>query len=88
MKYFKDLEYMLRMVIKTFKVRMTRLQKVLVSVLLVIGFVALAKYQFSLVEAVVFGWKVTCWMAFSELIMPAIGHAYLAKAIWCDVPEV
>lgn len=88
MKYFRDLEYALRMAIKTFNVRLTRLQKVLVSVLLVIGFVALAKYQFSLVGAIIFGWKVTSWMALSELIMPAIGHAYLAKAIWCDVPEV
>lgn len=88
MKYFKDLEYALQMVIKTFKVRLTRLQKILISILLAIGFVALAKYQFSLVGAVVFGWKVTSWMAFSELIFPAIGHVYMAKAIWCDAPEV
>ena len=40
MKYFRDLEYALRMAIKTFNVRLARLQKVLISVLLVIGFVA------------------------------------------------
>lgn len=88
MKYFKDLEYALQMAIKAFGVKLTRLQKILISILLVIGFVALAKYQFSLVGAVVFGWKVTSWMALSELVFPAIGHAYMAKAIWCDVPEV
>lgn len=63
---------------------LTKTEKVIVSLLIILLFANFIKFEFSLVGVTVFGYVVTQWMAFSELITPAFCVSAVLACVWAE----
>jgi hypothetical protein len=66
------------------RLSLTKTEKVIVSLMLVLLLANYIKFEFSLVGITVFGYVVTQWMAFGELITPTLCMAAVLACVWSE----
>ena len=86
-KYFALLETAFSMGVELFNVRLTRVQKVLITVLAFVFTLAVIKFEISLIGTKILWYTVEPWMAVSEMIGPVLGLPFWLGLMWKYVPE-
>ena len=83
---FNNLLSMIEIFLKNQNVSLTKMQKVLMTILLAIYYVAAARTTFSWVGKRMFFYTYANWMAISEIMDIAFFGSIVMFIVWCKIP--